>query len=214
VLSNALLILFTVAFILLEAAGFPAKLLLVHDYPKASMAKFTTFVSDIKRYMVIKTVINLIAAGLITVLLTVLGVDYPVMWGCLAFLLHFIPSVGSIVAAGPPVVLAYIQRGDGTALMTAAGYILIGMVVGNVIEPRIMGRRFGMSPLVVFLSLILWGSLLGLVGALLCVPLTMTLRIACAAGKDTRWIAVLLGPESSPEVVPAGKLRSRAASLS
>jgi predicted PurR-regulated permease PerM len=77
------------------------------------------------------------------------------------------------------------------------------MTIGNVVEPRIMGHRFGMSPLVVFLSLIFWGNLLGVVGALLCVPLTMTLKLACEAGEDTRWISVLLGPEVTPEDMSA-----------
>lgn len=203
VLSNTLLVLFTMTFMLLEASGLPAKLRLVHEYPKASLPKFAKFVEDIKRYTIIKTLINLLAGVLITIWLTVLGVDFPVLWGFLAFLLHFIPSVGSVIAAVPAVFLALIQLGGGSAALTAAGYVVIGMTLGNVIEPRIMGHRFGMSPLVVFLSLIFWGNLLGVVGALLCVPLTMTLKLACEGREDTRWIAVLLGPEVSPEGRPA-----------
>lgn len=203
VLSNTLLILFTITFMLLEASGLPAKLRLVHDVPKASLPKFTKFVVDIKHYMVIKTLINLVAGTLIALWLSVLGVDFPVLWGFLAFLLHFVPSVGSIVAAVPAVLLALIQLGGGSAALTAAGYVVIGMTIGNVVEPRIMGHRFGMSPLVVFLSLIFWGNLLGVVGALLCVPLTMTLKLACEAGEDTRWISVLLGPEVTPEDMSA-----------
>jgi predicted PurR-regulated permease PerM len=203
VLSNTLLILFTITFMLLEASGLPVKLRLVLDVPKASLPKFTKFVHDIRRYMVIKTLINLVAGILITLWLSVLGVDFPVLWGFLAFLLHFVPSVGSIVAAVPAVLLALIQLGGGSAALTAVGYVVIGMTVGNVVEPRIMGHRFGMSPLVVFLSLIFWGTLLGVVGALLCVPLTMTLKLACEANEDTRWISVLLGPEVTPEDISA-----------
>jgi predicted PurR-regulated permease PerM len=203
VLSNTLLVLFTMTFMLLEASGLPAKLRLVHDYPKSSLPKFAKFVEDIKRYTIIKTLINLLAGVLITIWLTVLGVDFPVLWGFLAFLLHFIPSVGSVIAAVPAVFLALIQLGGGSAALTAAGYIVIGMTLGNVVEPRVMGHRFGMSPLVVFLSLIFWGNLLGIAGALLCVPLTMTLKLACEAREDTRWIAVLLGPEVPPEGHPA-----------
>jgi len=202
-----LLILFTITFMLLEASGLPGKLRLVHEYPRSSLPKFTKFVDDIKRYMVIKTLLNLIAGTLITLWLSLLGVDFPVLWGFLAFLLHFVPSVGSIVAAVPAVLLALIQLGGGSALLTAAGYIVIGMTVGNVVEPRIMGHRFGMSPLVVFLSLIFWGNLLGLVGALLCVPLTMTVKLACEASEDARWVAVLLGPEIPPEHKTAGSER-------
>jgi len=207
VLSNIVLILFTVTFILLEASSFPAKLRLVHDNPKASFPQFTRFVNDVKRYMVIKTFINLIAGTLTAIWLSILGVDFPVLWGFLAFLLHFVPSVGSIVAAVPAVLLALIQLGGGSAALTAAGYLVIGTILGNIVEPKIMGRKFGMSTLVVFVSLIFWGYLLGLVGALLCVPLTMTLKLACEASEDTRWIAVLLGPEISAEGRPSGSTK-------
>jgi AI-2 transport protein TqsA len=202
-LSNVLVILFAVMFILLEAADFPAKLRAVLDNPKAAFPQFTGFVNDIKRYMVIKTVINLVAGALTTVLLMVLGVDYPVLWGFLAFLLHYVPSVGSIFAAVPPVLLALIQLGGGAAALTAGGYLVIGLVLGNIVEPRIMGRRLGLSTLVVFVSLIVWGSLLGVVGALLSVPLTMTVKLACQENAETRWIAVLLGPEVSRAEAPA-----------
>lgn len=202
VLSNIVLILFTVMFILLEASSFPTKLRSVLDNPEAAFPQFTMFVNDIKHYVVIKTLINLIGGILITIWLSILGVDYPVLWGFLAFLLHFIPSVGSIVAAVPAVLLALIQLGEGSAALAAAGYLVTGIIIGNVVEPRIMGRRLGLSTLVVFVSLIFWGSLLGVVGALLCVPLTMTLKLACEANEDTRWIAVLLGSEDFNEVSP------------
>jgi predicted PurR-regulated permease PerM len=199
VLSNIVLILFTVTFILLEASSFPTKLRLVQGNPKASLPQFTGFVHDIEHYVVVKTLINLIAGVLTTIWLSILGVDFPILWGFLAFLLHFIPSLGSIIAAVPAVLLALIQLGGGAAAFTAAGYLVIGTVLGNVIEPKVMGHKFGMSTLVVFLSLVFWGNLLGVVGALLCVPLTMSLKLACESSEDTRWISVLLGPEVRPE---------------
>ncbi len=210
VFSNIVLILFTMIFILLEASSFPARFRLVRENPHASFTKFTKFVNDMKRYMVIKTVINLIAGILTALWLYALGVDFPILWGFLAFLLHYIPNVGSIVAAVPAVLLALVQIGGGSAVLTAAGYLVIGMVLGNIVEPRIMGRKFDMSPLVVFLSLILWGNLLGLVGALLCVPLTMTLKLACEASDETRWISVLLGPEMSADGFAATSKRGKA----
>ena len=197
VLSNTLLILFTVTFILLEASTFPAKLRSVLDKPQADFPQFTRFVSDISHYVVIKTLLNLTGAVLITIWLSIVGVDFPVLWGFLAFLLHFIPGLGSILAAVPPVILAFIQLGGGSALLTAGGYVAIDSVLGNIVEPRIMGRRFGLSTLVVFVSLIFWGSLLGLVGALLSVPLTISLKLFCESNRDTRWLAVLLGSEAS-----------------
>jgi AI-2 transport protein TqsA len=205
VLSNIVLILFTVTFILLEASSVPAKIRLAQDNPQASLPQLTGFIHDIKRYVVVKTLINLLAGVLTAVWLWILGVDFPILWGFLTFLLHFIPSIGSIISAVPAVVLAFVQLGGGAAAFTAVGYVVIGTVLGNVIEPRIMGQKFGMSTLVVFLSLLFWGNLLGVVGALLCVPLTMSLKLACESSEDTRWISILLGPEISPESPGASK---------
>jgi AI-2 transport protein TqsA len=128
----------------------------------------------------------------------ILGVDFPVLWGFLAFLLNDVPNVGSIIAAVPAVLLALIQLGIGRAVIVTAGYMVLG-ILGNVIETRLMGLRLGLSTLVVFLSLVLWGSLLGPVGMVLCIPLTMTVKFACENNKSTRWIAVLLGPEAPVE---------------
>jgi len=199
ILSNTLLILFTVMFILLEASSFPAKLRSALEKPQADFRQVTRFFDEIKHYLVIKTLINLFGATLITVWLTVLGVDFAVLWGFLAFLLAFVPTVGSIVAAVPAVLLALIQYGGGTAVLTAAGYLVIGIILGNVVEPKIMGRKLGMSTFIVFVSLILWGSLLGPVGALLCVPLTIFLRLVCGSSEDTKWLAVLLGADTPRE---------------
>src|ERR1041385_4354831 len=176
-LSNTLLILLTVTFILLEASSFSGKLTSVFGGPQ-HVPQFTKFVNDIKRYMVIKTIINLTGGIILGLWLFILGVDFPVLWGFLFFLLHYVPNLGSIVAAIPPVLLALIQLGMGPAVLAAAGYVVVGFTLGNMVEPRLMGRKLGLSTLVVFLSLIFWGNLLGLVGALLSVPLTMTLKLA------------------------------------
>jgi predicted PurR-regulated permease PerM len=183
-LSNVVVILLTVAFILLEASSFPIKLRSILGDPEQAFPQFTKFVTDIQRYMIIKTVINLIGGVLIGLWLYAIGVDFPVLWGFLFFLLHYIPNLGSTVAGIPPVLLALTQLGVGPAALTAAGCILIGVTLGNLVEPRLMGRKLGLSTLVVFLSLIFWGTMLGLVGALLCVPLTMTLKLACEESEE------------------------------
>jgi len=199
VLTNIVLILLTVAFILFEASSFPVKLRAVLGDPLQVFPQFTRFISDIERYMGIKTLISLATGLLIGIWLSILGVDFPILWGFLAFLLNFVPSIGSSVAAIPAVLLAFIQLGLGRALMATAGYMVVNFILDNVIETRLMGRKLGLSTLVVFLSLIFWGSLLGPVGMVLCIPLTMTLKFACQNYKDTQWIAVLLGPEAPAE---------------
>lgn len=200
--SNLILILLTLVFILLEASSFSTKLRSVLGDPKRVFPNFTKFLNDIKTYMIIKTMISLAAGIILGVWLYILGVDSPVLWGFVAFLLHYIPNLGHIIAAVPPVLLAFIQLGVGPALLVAGGYLVVGFTLGNAVEPRLMGRRLGLSTLVVFLSLIVWGALLGPVGVILCVPLTMTMKFAFESNPETRWIAVMLGSEKASESVP------------
>jgi len=202
-LSNIVLVLLTVAFILFEASSFPVKLRAVLGHPHQAFPQFTRFVDDIERYMIIKTLISLATGILIGIWLSILGVDFPILWGFLAFLLNYVPNVGSTIAAVPAVLLAFIQLGLGRAIMVTAGYMTVNFILDNVIETRLMGRRLGLSTLVVFLSLIVWGSLLGPIGMVLCIPLTMTVKFACENNHGTRWIAVLLGPEVPTEGVPS-----------
>jgi predicted PurR-regulated permease PerM len=195
VLTNGFLILMTVIFMLMEASSFPAKIDAIWRNPETSQAYLDKFVCDVKHYMAIKTVTSLSTGILAAVWLAVLGVDYPLLWGLLAFALNYVPNIGSIIAAVPPVLLAIVQLGAAKAIGTASGYLVINLIMGNLIEPRYMGRGLGLSPLVVFLSLLFWGWVLGPVGMLLAVPLTMTAKIALDSRQETRWIAVILGPQ-------------------
>lgn len=199
VLSDLVLILLTVTFILLEVSSFPIKLRAVLGDPLQKFPQFIKFANEMKRYMVIKTFMSLGSGIFIALWLYILGVDYPLLWGFLAFLLNYIPNIGSIIAAIPAVILAIVQLGFGSAALVAAGYLVVNFIEGNVIEPRLMGRKLGLSTLVVFLSLIFWGGLLGLVGAILSIPLTMTLKFAFESSESTKWIAVLLGSEKIGE---------------
>jgi predicted PurR-regulated permease PerM len=200
--SNIVLILLTVTFILLEASSFPMKLRAFLGQSQQTFPRVTRFVDDIKRYMVIKTVLSMATGILIAIWLSILGVDFPILWGFLAFLLNYVPNVGSAVAAVPAVLLALIQLGLGSAALAAVGYLAVHFILGYVIETRFMGRRLGLSTLVVFLSLIFWGSLLGPIGMVLCIPFTMTLKFACESSEETRWIAMLLGREPCTDGIP------------
>lgn len=210
VLSDLILVLLTVTFILLEISSFPIKLRAILGDPKQAFPQVTKFIIDMKRYMVIKTSINLVAGILITLMMYLLGVQFPILWGFLAFLLHYIPNIGAIISAIPAALLALIQLGPGSALLVVASNILVGFVVGNVIEPRLMGRKLGLSTLVVFLSLIFWGSLLGLMGAILCIPLTIAIKFAFGSNESTKWIAILLGSEKPDEIIsPISKIKRK-----
>jgi AI-2 transport protein TqsA len=199
-LANTFLILMTVIFILLEASSFPAKLQQILGDPDSSLGNFEKFLDTVKQYMAIKTGISLATGICITIWLTILGVDYSLLWGLLAFLLNYVPAIGSIIAAIPAVLLAAVQIGTGTSLLAAGGYITINVLMENVIEPRFMGKGLGLSALVIFLSLTFWGWILGPIGMLLSVPLTITAKIALDSREDTKWIALLLGPETQSTI--------------
>ncbi len=204
-LSDLVLVLITVTFILLEISSFPVKLRKILGDPEQVFPRVTAFIIDMKRYMFFKTIINIVAGILIGLWMYLLGVDFPVLWGFLAFLLHYIPNIGAVVSAIPAALLALVQLGPGSALLVIVGNILVGFVIGNVIEPRLMGRKFGLSTLVVFLSLIFWGSLLGLIGAILSIPLTMMLKFIFETNKSTQWIAILLESEKFDKVSRKGQ---------
>lgn len=192
-LTDGFLILLTVIFILFEASSMPRKLKLALKNPEQSFNQFSRITNSVQGYLVIKTAVSLLTGISITLWLFFLDVDYPVLWGILAFMLNYVPNIGSIIASVPAFLLAFIQHGFSHALLVIMGYVIVNVVVGNIIEPRFMGRQLGLSPLVVLLSLVIWGWVLGPVGMLLSVPLTMIVKIALEATEDLRWIAIMLG---------------------
>jgi len=196
VLSQSLVILLLVNFMLFETLDFRQKVAKALTNPGPSLERVTEFSYNLKRYMAVKTVISLITGVLVTVSCWILDVQFALLWGALAFILNYIPNIGSAIAAVPPVLLTLALPDGGVvkALMLSGAYLVINFVLGNLIEPRVMGRTMGLSTLVAFLSLVVWGWILGPVGMLLSVPLTMTLKIALDSHPETRWIAKMLGP--------------------
>jgi len=195
VLTNVFLIFFTMIFILLEASTVETKVEAAFRRSTRTFERPRIFLANLGRYLGIKTVVSM-ATGLSAGLLTwAIGVDFPLLWAMLAFLLNYVPTIGSIIAAVPAVLLALVQLGFGEASATAVGFVAINVVFGNFIEPRLMGYGVGISPLIVFVGLVFWGFVFGPVGMLLSVPLTMTLKLALERDPRTRWIAILIGSE-------------------
>jgi predicted PurR-regulated permease PerM len=192
VLSNFFLILLTMIFMLFEAASFPIKLRAAVGPRKFDADNMRQAVIQVQRYLGLKTLTSLTTGLLVGVWTAILGLDFAVVWGLLAFLLNYIPSIGSIVAAVPAVLLGLVQGGLGIALIVALGYVVVNVGIGNFLEPWLMGRTLGMSTLVVFLSLVFWGWLWGGVGMLLSVPLTMIIKILLENTDDLQWMAVML----------------------
>jgi predicted PurR-regulated permease PerM len=195
--ANGFLILLTVIFMMLEVTSLPAKLKKMFTNPDESIKRIQSVAQNINKYMTLKTILNICNALLVTIFLFFLGVDYYMLWGLLAFILNYIPTIGSFFALLPPALLALVQFGFIEAAVVVIGFIIINTLVGNIIEPRFMGKGLGLSTLVVFLSLIFWGWVLGPIGMLLSVPLTITIKIALDSSEETRWLAVLLGPDNT-----------------
>jgi predicted PurR-regulated permease PerM len=211
IFSSAVLVLLAVAFMLVEANSFPAKLAAIGG-TRRSDEKALVVVGDVRRYMGMKAGVSLMTGGLVAVACAFLGVDFAFLWGLLAFLMNFIPTIGSILAAIPAVLVAWLQPGGSLTLAAWTGgvFLVVNMVIGNVIEPRLMGKGFGMSTLVVFLSLLFWGWLLGPVGMLLSVPLSMAVRIASEGFEDSKWLAIAMS-DRAPELDAAGEATAQPA---
>ena len=203
VMANMFLIILTIVFMLFEAQSLPKKLHLALDDPDMRLQQIDKFLQSVNQYMVIKTLVSLATGVIVGIGLSIIGVDYALLWAVIAFLFNYIPNIGSIIAAIPAILLAFIQIGPAAAGGTALLYLGSNMVMGNVIEPKFMGRGLGLSTLVVFLSLIFWGWLLGSVGMLLSVPLTMIVKIALESSKGGSWLAILLSDDVDHQITAA-----------
>jgi predicted PurR-regulated permease PerM len=187
-------------FMLLEAASVPVKArAAIGGSGRLDADNMRQAVIQVQRYLGLKTLTSLTTGLLIGLWTAILGLDFAVVWGLLAFLLNYIPNIGSIVAAFPAVLLALVQGGIYYAVLVAIGYVVVNVGIGNFIEPWLMGRTLGLSTLVVFLSLVFWGWMWGSVGMLLSVPLTMIIKILLENTDDLQWMAVMLDSRRGAE---------------
>lgn len=190
--ANGFVIFLYVAFMLAEVSGFAKKVSKAFSNPAQTLHRIHLFSEGANNYMAIKAAISAFTGLLVALMLWIIGVDFPILWGVFAALLNFIPNIGSIFAAVPAVLLALVQLGVTQAIITALGYITINVAIGSIVEPKFMGQRVGLSTLVVFVSLIFWGWVLGPAGMLLSIPLTMLVKIGLEKREDTHWVATLL----------------------
>ena len=192
-MSSIFLLLLTVVFMLLEVPQLPTKFKHLMTRPVEGMAAIQRAIDSVSHYLVLKTAISIVTGLVVWAMLAALEVRFAFVWGLLAFALNYIPNIGSVLAAIPPIAQMLVFGGLYDALVVLAGYLVINLVFGHILEPRIMGRGLGLSTLVVFLSLIFWGWLLGPVGMLLSVPLTIIVKIALEQTVAGQSIAILLG---------------------
>lgn len=207
VMSTTFLVIILTVFLLIEARGFTDKLAAI--WPQATKRlQDTGVVSEIQRYLALKSGLSLATGLLVTAWVAWVGLDFPLFWGLIAFLFNYVPTLGSIIAAIPALLLALVQLDLGATFMVGLGYLVVNTVIGNFIDPNVLGRGLSLSPLVVILSILFWGWLLGIVGLLLAPVLTMVVRITAENVAGLQWLAVLLGP------VPRGEAASSEAKAS
>lgn len=197
-LSNAMasivLLVMTVVFMLFEVRHLPYKLRFALNNPQIHIAGLHRALKGVSHYLALKTLISLWTGAIIWLGLMLLGVQFALMWGVLAFLLNYVPNIGSVISAIPPMIQAFLFNGFYEFMMVGILFLVVHMILGNMVEPRMMGHRLGMSTMVVFLSLLIWGWLLGPVGMLLSVPLTSVCKIWMETTKGGSKLAILLGP--------------------
>ncbi|MEO0452868.1 MAG: AI-2E family transporter [Verrucomicrobiota bacterium] len=213
VFSKGFLVLLIMVFFLFEAPSIPDKMRFIMGQKpefEPDPGRFHKITNEVVQYLVIKTVVSLMTGLCIGVGVALVGLDFPVLWGLVAFALNYIPTIGSVLASIPALLLAMVQPGmDFTnVVIIAAIYVSTNVLFGNFIEPTLMGRKLGLSTLVVTLSLVFWGWVWGPVGMLLSVPLTMVVKILLENTPDLRWVAVLLAqwpmdPKTKAAIVEA-----------
>lgn len=192
--NNAFLIFLVVFFMLLEASSMPSKMNEAFGESPRLEGQVGEVITAVRRYLVIKTIASIVTGVLVYLGLIALEVKFAPLWGLVAFLMNFVPAVGSVLAAIPTIALALVDFGLEGAIAVAILYLFVNVSIGTFIEPQILGQGVGLSPLVVVTSLVFWGFVLGPVGMVLAVPLTVILRIALDSQPNTQWLAVLLGP--------------------
>lgn len=200
-LGSTLLILILTVFMLSEARMFGRRVNAVLEARGPNLDRLMNSTADIQRYLAMKTVVSLATGVLAGFLCWAAGLDFYILWGILAFALNFIPVLGSIIAGVPPFIVAFLVDGGPSALAVGVGYISINIFLGNFLEPMLMGRRFGLSTLVVIISVLFWGFIWGPVGMFLAVPLTMVLKVMLDNSDELRWIAVAITKEKPDSIL-------------
>jgi predicted PurR-regulated permease PerM len=209
--SSTFLVFLILAFALGEATVLPRKLGAIAGDVVASNERLSTIIDEVQGYLVIKTLVSLATGVLLGLWTWGMGLELPLLLGLIAFVLNYVPTIGSVIASVPALALALIDvdaagvfvRFDvQQTVIVGLGYLTVNIVFGNWLEPTLMGRRLGLSTLVVVLSLVFWGWLWGPVGAVLSVPLTMVVKIMLENTEDLRWIAILLD-KSPPQAFGA-----------
>ena len=205
-LSDLFLILMIMLFLLGEGPAMMNRLRAGAGRDNPQVERLTAVGRSVVRQFGLRAIVNLVTGAGVTVLLFLLGVDFPLLWGILTFFLSFVPYIGLVLAVTPAVVLALAEFGVSRAVLVIVGVIVINVLAENVLSPVMMGRGLNISPTIVFLSFIFWAWLLGGPGAFLALPITLFVAVMLDTFPETRWLASLtgVGTQESGDVAPGG----------
>ncbi|CZE46086.1 AI-2E family transporter [Campylobacter geochelonis] len=190
--SMSFFILLMVAFMLFETSIMKEKVAYLQKQNPQAQVFAQTFVYNLKRYLMIKSIASAMTGLIIGIGLWYLNVPYATLWGVVAFILNYIPTIGSIVAAVPTLFVTLLTGDFSDSFWVLAIYVAVNTAIGTIIEPRFLGEGLGLSTIVILFSLLLWGYVLGIGGLFLAVPLTMSIQIALNSSPKTKFIAILL----------------------
>ncbi len=199
ILSNSFMIFIMVSFMLFEAHSLREKLKAISIKRPQTLKTVENFATTLNQYLVIKSLTSFATGAIIAFLLSLMDVKYALIWGVVAFLLNFIPTIGSILAAVPAILVTLVESDMLTAFWVFVVFLVTNLAIGSFIEPKFLGKGLGLSTLVVFLSLIFWGWMLGVIGMFLAVPLTMSVKMALDTNENTKWIGLLLSGYNGKE---------------
>ncbi len=201
-LGSGFLILVYAIFLLIEASGFSAKLNTAFKPSEPAYQYLNDVTTNLRNFLVAQTQVSLATGVGVTVALWLLDVQFALLWGFVAFLMNYIPYIGSILAAIPAVIVAFIQYGPSTTVLLVIGaYLLINIVVNYTIYPRLMSKGVDVSMFIVLAGMVFWGWVLGPIGLILSVPITAVIKISLESYPASNWLAIMLGsgPKAEPQ---------------
>lgn len=196
ILSAMLVVFLMVVFMLIEVPALTAKSQRLLHHSPAGLAAIRHGLSSVTHYLALKTLISLLIGLAVWGTLLILRIKFAFIWGVLAFLLNFIPVVGSVIAAIPPLVQTFVFNGIGTGALVLLAFVLINLLLGCLLDPYLIGRKLDLSTSTVVISLLVWGGLLGITGVLLAVPLTLSVKLTLEHISGGEKLAILLGSKA------------------
>jgi len=205
IIVNLFLTLFLVVFLLLESSMILKKAFYLAK-TKQQKEKLKLFLKSMNRYFLLKTFTSALTALFIWIMLEYFNLQYAFIFAVLAFLLNFIPSIGSYIASFPPIFISMLQLDMIDTITIIIGYLIINNLIGSFLDPKIMGKDLGLSTFVVFISMVIWGWILGPFGMFLAVPLTIAIKIASEDSRNYHWLSIVLSDSIRDNKSVKGKI--------